>query len=216
MDAFRLRNEVVANYSDYISSFLNILDNKIKKFLDVKLSEEVLWPPPLLQLSPAYEAAENVDELVKQDILHPLCGRLFRAGGNPLKLYQHQRAAIEIASQGHNYVVTTGTGSGKSLTYLIPIINNILRNKPENGQVRAIIVYPMNALINSQEQALENFVRNLGNDTCPIRYSRYTGQENEEEKSKIRQNPPYFTYQLRNARTHANKTGRTPFCGQCQ
>ena len=50
--------------------------------------------------------------------------------------------------------MTTGTGSGKSLTYLIPIYDHILRTHPEKHQVRAIIIYPMNALINSQLKAL--------------------------------------------------------------
>lgn len=192
MDAFKLRGEVVANYSDYISSFLNILDDRIKLFLDTKLAEGVLWPEPLLQLSPAYEAAGTIEELVSQNILHPLCSRLFRADGKSLRLYKHQRTAIEIAEQGHNYVVTTGTGSGKSLTYLIPIINYILQHQPEKGKVRAIIVYPMNALINSQEQALNNFVKNLGSDNCPIRYKRYTGQESDTEKRAIQENPPHI------------------------
>ena len=46
--------------------------------------------------------------------------------------------------------MSTGTGSGKSLTYLVPIFDHVIRNRPERHSVRAIIVYPMNALTNSQ------------------------------------------------------------------
>lgn len=46
-------------------------------------------------------------------------------------------------------MVTTGTGSGKSLTQIVPIVDHVLRNGTGRG-VQAIIVYPMNALANSQ------------------------------------------------------------------
>jgi len=191
MDAFRLRRTVISDYAEYIQSFLTILDPYIGAFVDEKLSEGVLWPDPLLQLSPAYQAAETVEELSSQKLLHPLCGALFRAGGESLRLHQHQRKAIGIAIQGHNYVVTTGTGSGKSLTYLIPVFNHVLQHQPELGKVRAIIVYPMNALINSQLDALNRFAANLAGP-CPVRFARYTGQESDAEKAAIRDDPPHI------------------------
>ncbi len=191
MDVFRLRNKIVSDYADYIQSFLTILDARIKAFVDQQLADGMLWPDPLLQLSPAYQAADTVDDLVSQGALHPRCGDLFRVQGHTLRLHQHQRMAIDLAAQRQHYVVTTGTGSGKSLTYLIPIIDHVLRHHPEQGQVRAIIVYPMNALINSQQQALERFAEHL-NGPCPVRFARYTGQENEEEKAALRADPPHI------------------------
>src|SRR4051812_40215481 len=131
MDAFRLRRTVVADYAQYIQSFLTILDSRIAQFVDEQLSAEVLWPDPLLQLSPSYQAAETVEALVQRELLHPLCGALFRTRGESLRLHHHQRAAIDIAAQRHHYVVTTGTGSGKSLTYLIPLVNHVMRHQPE-------------------------------------------------------------------------------------
>src|SRR5262245_37533232 len=161
MDAFRLRRTVVSDYAGYIQSFLTILDPRIRQFVDEQLAAGVLWPDPLLQLSPAYQAAETVQALSTRTVLHPLCAALFRAGEESLRLHQHQRTAIDIAAHGHNYVVTTGTGSGKSLTYLIPIVDHVLKHQPEQGKVRAIIVYPMNALINSRLDALNRFASNL-------------------------------------------------------
>jgi len=193
MDVFQLRGNVVSNYSDYIESFLNILDPKIKDFVDAQLASGVLWPEALIQLSPAYQAAESVAALVEQHILHPLCAKIFRAGGQSLRLHQHQRRALAVAQEQHPYVVTTGTGSGKSLTYMIPVVDHILKHEPEQGKVRAIIVYPMNALINSQEQALNRFVAHIGGrDSCPVRYARYTGQESASAKAAIQANPPHI------------------------
>ena len=75
-----------------------------------------------------------------------------------LTLHKHQEDAIRTAQKGHNYILTTGTGSGKSLAYIIPIVDFVLRNGSGKG-VQAIIVYPMNALANSQRGELEKFLK---------------------------------------------------------
>ena len=87
-------------------------------------------------------------------------------------------------------MLTTGTGSGKSLAYIIPIVNYILNNGSGNG-IKAIIVYPMNALANSQFGELEKFIC-LGYDADkqPVKFERYTGQESDAKKQEIIKNPP--------------------------
>ena len=52
-------------------------------------------------------------------------------------------------------MLTSGTGSGKSMAYTVPIVDRVLREGSGTG-IRAIIVYPMNALANSQQNELEN------------------------------------------------------------
>ena len=89
MDAFHLRRTVVSDYAEYIQSFLTILDPRIKQFVDERLASGVLWPDPLLQLSPAYQAAETVEALSRRGVLHSLCGALFRVNGESLRLHQH-------------------------------------------------------------------------------------------------------------------------------
>jgi hypothetical protein len=192
MDAFQLRGAIVSDYADYIQSFLQILDPRIKECVDAYLAAGALWPDPLLQLSPAYARAETVAQLVDDGTLHPLCKHMFRTNGASLQLHQHQRDAIDLARQGHNYVVTTGTGSGKSLTYLLPVVDHVLHNQPEAGKVRAIIVYPMNALINSQHDALKRYLEHLGQPPYPLRVAQYTGQESAAEKRAILGNPPHI------------------------
>ena len=54
--------------------------------------------------------------------------------------------------------LTTGTGSGKSLAYIVPIVDRVLREGSGKG-VQAIVVYPMNALANSQVEELSKFLR---------------------------------------------------------
>jgi len=155
----------------------------------------LLWPDVLIQLNPSFKAGASIDELVESDVLHPQCSQVFRvgkteeaAGGNPLRLHKHQEEAIHAASQDANYVLTTGTGSGKSLAYIIPIVNEVLKQGSGKG-IRAIIVYPMNALANSQAGELDKFLK-LGFDTPPVTYRRYTGQESDDEKREIQERPP--------------------------
>jgi ATP-dependent helicase YprA (DUF1998 family) len=87
-------------------------------------------------------------------------------------------------------VRTTGTGSGKSLAYIVPIVDHVLRRGGGRG-IQAVIVYPMNALANSQYGELEKFLR-LGypDGQGPIRFDKYTGQETDEQRQAIIANPP--------------------------
>lgn len=196
MDVFKLHRSLIGDYASYIRSFINIEDERMRGYVESSMEEGLLWPEPLIQLNPSFEPTETIDELVDLGTLHPVCKYIFKKDkdkglpGKPIRLHKHQSDAIALAEKNHNYVLTTGTGSGKSLTYFIPIINHVLREGPGKG-VKAIIVYPMNALVNSQYEALEKFL-NFGypGGTAPVRFERYTGQESSEKKNEIIQNPP--------------------------
>lgn len=195
MNVFDLRDRLIADYSAFVQSFMNIRDQRIRQKVDSELDAGLLWPEPLIQLNPSFQLGENIDELVDEGILHEECRRIFRrdkdhGSGKPLLLYTHQAEAIKIAHQGHNYVLTTGTGSGKSLAYIIPIVDHVLRQGSGRG-IQAIIVYPMNALANSQIGELEKFLCvGYPDGKGPVTFARYTGQESEEEKNEIITHPP--------------------------
>ncbi|MBT3391937.1 MAG: DEAD/DEAH box helicase [Chloroflexi bacterium] len=195
MDVFNLRNALVSEYADYISSFITIRDQRIREYIDKSISEGILWPDPLIQLNPSFMPGHSIDEFVAEGILHPECSKIFRinkgtAKEKTLRLHKHQDEAVRIAARQHNYILTTGTGSGKSLAYIIPIVDHILKQGSGKG-IKAIIVYPMNALANSQLGELEKYI-NLGypDNIGPVRFARFTGQESDEQRNAIRANPP--------------------------
>lgn len=196
MNVFDLRNQLVHDYKSYISSFIQIRDAKIHAYVEDQLKQGLLWPEPLIQLNPAFQPGHYVEELADQGVLHKTCKQIFMRKsesdpvGSKLRLHQHQEDAIRVAQSGKNYVLTTGTGSGKSLAYIIPIVDFVLKNGSGRG-IQAIIVYPMNALANSQRGELEKFI-NLGfpDKKGPVTFARYTGQESDEEKNQIMANPP--------------------------
>ena len=187
MDVFRLRDSVVDEYRDYVESFVNIHDERVSEFVRKSLAEGELWPDPALQLNPAYAPAETLGELAAQGVIREETASYF---GHGIRLYRHQREALDAAQRGANYVVTTGTGSGKSLTYLVPIYDAIVRAGAEKPGVRAVLVYPMNALINSQEEALKRYAENFPGNA--VRFAQYTGQTPNSQRNEIINNPPHI------------------------
>jgi len=71
MDVFKLRNDLVEYYSEYIKSFINIQDERIYKFVKKEFDEGLLWPEPLIQINPSFESGNTINELVQEGILHP-------------------------------------------------------------------------------------------------------------------------------------------------
>lgn len=196
MDVFQLRDKVIGDYASYVSSFVEISDPRIRTLVDEELEGGYLWPQPLVQLNPSFEPGDSLPDLVASEVLHPECLKIFAAKdeegnvGDPFRLHRHQVEAIHAARARENYVLTTGTGSGKSLAYIVPIVDHVLRNGTGKG-IQAIVVYPMNALANSQEGELEKFLcRGYPQGHPPVTFERYTGQDDDEKRKRIIANPP--------------------------
>lgn len=120
-----------------------------------------------------------------------LCKGMMSLGGGETRnfdpyrpLYVHQVKAIEKSLAGRNYAVVTDTGSGKTECFLLPILNDILAEFEKSGRsagVRAMILYPMNALANDQLKRLRRLLK--GTD---ITFGRYTGDTEEKESVALR------------------------------
>ncbi|MGH3666452.1 MAG: DEAD/DEAH box helicase, partial [Egibacteraceae bacterium] len=196
MDVFRLHARLIDDYARFTRGAASIDDERIAAAVDEAIDAGALWPDPWVQLNPGFEPAETADELAEQGILHQECGRVFRIKqsrddlGRPLRFHRHQADAIRAACDGNHYVLTTGTGSGKSLSYIVPIVDRVLRDGAGQG-IRGLIVYPMNALANSQFGELEKFIQfgyPAGRE--PLTFARYTGQEDDETRERIVTHPP--------------------------
>ncbi len=196
MDVFELRDRLIDDYCSYIRSFIRIRDDRIRKKVDDEIGGGLLWPDPLIQLNPAFEPGAKIDQLVEEGLLDQECGKIFRIQktatdkGRDLRLHKHQEQALRAAKTGQSYVLTTGTGSGKSLSYIVPIVDHVLRRGSGRG-IQAIIVYPMNALANSQLGELEKFL-GLGypEGQPPVTFARYTGQDDLKRREEITKDPP--------------------------
>ncbi|CAK0767951.1 DEAD/DEAH box helicase domain-containing protein [Gammaproteobacteria bacterium] len=200
MDVFQFRERLIGDYESFTRSFTKPQVADIQTYLQGQYDAGVFWPAPLIQLNPSFVSGGSVEQLVEDQLLHKECARIFRAGktaddfGVTLRLHKHQEEAIRTAQRNESYVLTTGTGSGKSLAYFIPIVNHVLHARDAGDTrpcVRAIVIYPMNALANSQREELTRFL-SFGHPAgaVPVTFARYTGQEKSEERERIAQNPP--------------------------
>lgn len=193
MNILKFHRSLIENYKTYIQSFVNIKDRKIAQFIEKEISEMKLWPEPLVQFNPNFEKGRLLSDLVNEANLHAELPRIFKG----FELFKHQEEAIVLGTQDKEFIVTSGTGSGKSLTYIATIFNHVLHNTNTiNGKIQAVIVYPMNALINSQFKEIkkykDNYEDNYGKNSFPITFAQYTGQENNEEREALRANPPHI------------------------
>ncbi|HWO71020.1 MAG TPA: DEAD/DEAH box helicase [Actinomycetota bacterium] len=147
-----------------------------------------LWREPYLTLRRTYRAGTPLEEFVSHGVLHPEVPRIFRLvvddlASPPIRPHEHQARAIErLLVQRRNVVVTTGTGSGKSFCFAIPIVSEALRLRDEGVRgVKAILVYPMNALANSQYDDLAARLAGTG-----LRVCNYTSDLEEGEEAALR------------------------------
>lgn len=190
---FDLHKDILDDYKLYIDSFINIADKKILDTVKRDFDSGNLYPEPLVQFNPSFESGGNVEDLVNDGVLVKEFNNIFYDGENKSwSIYKHQTEAISKGNEGKGFVVTSGTGSGKSLTYISTIFSHLFKN-PNKPGIKAIIVYPLNALINSQEAALIGFEDNYRKRTgssLPFTFAKYTGQEKQDYRDKVAANPP--------------------------
>jgi ATP-dependent helicase YprA (DUF1998 family) len=197
MDVFKLHETIIEDYRAFTSASVPVRKGPILDHVERDAERGEQWPAPWISLNPRFASGGPVSDLVRRGVLHPEAAKIFRDKrdisdrGAEMILHKHQRDAVDVAKSHKSYVLTTGTGSGKSLAYVLPIVDRVLRGEAGHGDIKAIIVYPMNALANSQETELEKYLRyGYGAGREPVTFSRYTGQEKSAERERIMENPP--------------------------
>ena len=170
---------VEAAYRDYLATTIHFEDNELQEQLRAILgTKNFLSKGPFLEATPPYCKGATLRDLVEKGLLNE---KMLKLGGfDPdRQLYTHQVTAIKKARAKENYIVVTGTGSGKTECFLLPIVNDILEEFDAGGHkpgVRAMILYPMNALANDQLKRLRTLLK--GTD---ITFGRYTGDTLEKQ-----------------------------------
>ena len=189
-DVFGLRDHVVREYRDYVESFIHVRDRRIESFVNEMLERGKLWPDAVLQLNPAYETAGTLADLAAEGVIGKDTARSSAPPSGSTSTKPRQLPPPKQASTASPISSRPAPDRARASTYLVPIVDHVLRNNPADHSVRAIIVYPMNALINSQLAALEAFKRNWPD--CPLTFARYTGQDREEARRRILTDPPHI------------------------
>ncbi len=165
---------ITKKYKRYLRTVFEISDVDYAKQFDKELNtQDVFAKGPYLDVLDSFEKGKSLNELMDKGII----SKFFAKTGFPLErtLYSHQEEAILESIKGNNIVASTGNGSGKTESVLIPILAE-LSKEYELGilcpVVRALMIYPMNALANDQMERL----RELLSEYPQITYGSYTGQ----------------------------------------
>lgn len=164
-DPIQASNNIRDEFISYISTSFHLADHSYaRQFTEALGKEGAISKGPYLDISDAFESGKSINTLIYENEMSPLFQELepgVQDGDKEIKLvrglYKHQEKAIRKINAGKNIVVTTGTGSGKTECFILPIINHLLREKEAgtlDDGVRAILIYPMNALANDQMKRL--------------------------------------------------------------
>jgi len=107
MQAFKVHKAIVEDYKNYLNSFTNIKDVRIKEKVKDAFDQGIFLPEPLLQFNPSFDLGESLQELQIKEPIHEDLKKIFGS----YNLYFHQVEAIKKGVNGKSFVVTSGTGS---------------------------------------------------------------------------------------------------------
>lgn len=172
--------EIEKRYLAYLSTTFNIDDPEIDSIFQEKLKSKEFIKGPILEITPPYKTGSSIQDLINKGLFSTHLSELNQKE-IPLNrpLYLHQEHALEkTILNKQNIIVATGTGSGKTEIFMLTILNELFRQKEVgklNPGVRALLLYPMNALVNDQLKRM----RSLLATTPDITFGRYTGETQE-------------------------------------
>lgn len=179
MNPLTIIDKVKSDYTSYLKAAFPIakkLPNLAKDIDRKTANSEDLFKGPYLELTMPFEQGGTLKEMVDEGILEP---EMLELAPSSLPadrpLYTHQEKSTRAIMSGGNVCVSAGTGAGKTESFLIPIINDIIKAK-KNGVasgVKAVLLYPMNALVDDQLKRLRKLLSSeVGKQ---ITFGRYTG-----------------------------------------
>ena len=192
MQPIEIVERVKASYKRYIKTAFPIVDAGLREQVHDRIDgANLLWRGPFLSLQRPYAQASQT--LAEQQAALDLHRDLLTAGEHvdetgdreapfgEWTLYTHQQESVEQILAGHNTIVSSGTGSGKTEAFFLPLLNYCLQH-PGPG-VKAVILYPMNALANDQFERFARYLAGTG-----VTFGKYTGDTPESEANALKFN----------------------------
>jgi hypothetical protein len=181
MNPFQVLDDVQRGYRKYVESFQRIASPDVLPKLAEEIENgELLWKDPYIQIARRFKPGGALESLMP-NTLHPDCRKVFFRDENdrnspPITLHAHQLRSVQADAAGKNFLVSTGTSSGKSFCFYIPIVNACLKSQGQKG-IKAIVVYPLNALANSQYWNMARRLHGSG-----VKIGKFTGQTEQTDK----------------------------------
>lgn len=178
INPIRFANEVNENFLNYQLTAFPFTDENLNKQAKTLIKGDGTSSPmikgPYVSLSKSFLEGMSIKELEKMGKVHPAL-----QGVSPFPtLFKHQEKALLNIQQDKHCLVSTGTGSGKTESFMLPIIDYCLKLRDQGARegIVAILVYPMNALANDQLDRLRGMLVGSG-----ISFGMYVGNTPENE-----------------------------------
>ena len=176
LNVTKAKANILNDYQKYLSSLLTVRDPEISSLARraVKDGSFIKCPPP--EKTPPFVTGASLANLCDEHIASMEFSKIAKEIFFDRPLYLHQEKAFrKIVEEKKNIIVATGTGSGKTECYFLPIFDHLMkqaeRSELKDG-VQALLLFPMNALANDQVKKL----RRLLADYPEITFGRYTGE----------------------------------------
>jgi len=185
MNPIELSQEIEDRYRRYLETSFYFKDPELRQSFDKALKSGHLTQGPYLEATPVFKTGDSPRDFFEKKLDFQTDEGFINALLNK-PLYLHQEKAISKAFEGHNIVVATGTGSGKTEAFLYPILLHLYKQFKAGTLgpgVRALILYPMNALANDQRDRLRILCKSLKDERSPFRFTfgQYIGETPEDE-----------------------------------
>src|SRR6056297_225500 len=181
LNPIELSQQITENYKRFLTTTFEVKDKMLKQRLYEKIHAYPFSKGPYIETIPEFKKESSIKQLIEKGDLSPEFKQL-KSEKMPLErsLYLHQKRAIKtIAVKKRNAVIATGTGSGKTECYLIPILNYLMLQKERGALtpgVRAVLLYPMNALANDQMKRIRELLIHYE----AITFGAYTGETHDD------------------------------------
>jgi len=190
MNPLRIARSLREDYLRLLRTAFQPRQERLREAFEQEIAREgFLTREPFIALASPHQYGRPLTELLEETRR-----RFAPIADHP---FAHQAEACRRILRGEPVVVATGTGSGKTEAFLMPIVDHCLRHRDEPGP-KAVLVYPMNALANDQRNRIRVLLTGTG-----ISFGRYTGETQlmgarppeapEEERvirGEFRANPP--------------------------
>ena len=185
MNSIEKSRYINSRYKEYLRSSFEFGNGNLQKLFEEQLEKEQLFKGPYVNLNLPFQRGKNIRQLVEEGVV---CNSFLQLSDIDFDrpLYSHQEESIRKIKSGRSAIITTGTGSGKTESFLFPILNDILTDLEAGNKeigIRAIFLYPMNALVNDQIDR----VRKILVEYPDISYGFFTGDTKESVQKNYRE-----------------------------
>jgi ATP-dependent helicase YprA (DUF1998 family) len=193
---------LIEQYRSFIKSSYRLADPALRAQFEGHVDRaEVLVKGPYVTLARDFVEGQKLSQILASGCGHVNLARLHWPFGDT-PLYGHQENAFRSVEAGKNVIVKTGTGSGKTEAFLLPVLSGVLRANEQGVRgTKAVLLYPMNALANDQLLRLRELLRE---SNTGISFALYTGESETvaqtigeplsghelTRRDEIRRNPP--------------------------